>query len=307
MTNKISLLSLVVIGLLASQTTIAADGQPGQSSNGWNIFSRPAETTPVSLPGAESFVFRPLQPEPLRLHVFKPKNWSTNDHRPALVFFFGGGWSKGTPEKSASWGKFAASLGMVGVCPDYRTIGRFKTTPLESVADARAAVRWVQDHAQELGINPARIVVGGNSAGGHLALWTGIAKAPPGLIESESPAPKPAAILLFSAVSDTSILNGYTPKRFGTNATALSPLHQLDKKMPPILAFHGDADNTVPYQQAIALRDALQASGNDCELVIVPGGDHNFSSQLPEWKDKAREKVKEFLTREKILPVTVNP
>jgi len=271
------------------------------SSSAANTSTEDPEVAPATLPGAESFVFRDSKPEPLRLHVFKPKGWKASDHRAVLVFFFGGGWSKGTPEKSATWGKFAANLGMVGVCPDYRTINRHGTTPLESVADARAAVRWIQDHARELGIDSAKIVVGGNSAGGHLALWTGISAPPPGSAASESPQPKPAALILSSAVSDTSVLSGYTPKRFGTNATALSPIHQLDKTMPPVLAFHGDADKTVPVRQATALRDALAKTGNKCELAIVPGGDHNFSSQLPEWKDKSRATITEFLRQQGMI------
>ena len=261
-----------------------------------------AEITPTTLPGAEAFEYRDGQPEPMRLHVFKPKNWKAGDRRSALMFFFGGGWSRGTPEKAAAWAKFAASLGMVGIAPDYRTINRFGTTPLEAVADARAALRWVQDHADALGVDPSRIAVGGNSAGGHLALWTAIAQNPPGSDPAETPRTEPAAIILFSAASDTSLLSGYTPKRFGTNATPLSPIHQLDKPMPPVLAFHGDADKTVPLQQATSLRDRLTELGSVCELVIVPGGDHGFISQLPEWKDKSRAQVQEFLRQLKLLP-----
>jgi acetyl esterase/lipase len=259
--------------------------------------------TPVSFPDAETFVYAERGTEPMRLHVMKPKGWKAGDQRPALVFFFGGGWSKGTPEKSISWAKFATKLGMVGVAPDYRTRNRFDTSPLESVADGRAAVRWVQDHAQELGIDPAKVVVGGSSAGGHVALWTALAEPPPGSAAQESPRVKPAALILFSAVSDTSTLSGYTPYRFGSNAAALSPVHQLDKTMPPILAFHGNADPTVPYQQALALRDALVAEGNVCELVTVPEGNHGFTSQFPEWKEKGRALVVEFLTGLGILPV----
>ncbi len=260
------------------------------------------ETTPVSLPDAEAFVYRDTKPDPLRLHVMKPKDWKAADRRPALVFFFGGGWTKGTPAKSITWAKFAASLGMVGVAPDYRTKNRFGTSPLESVADGRAAVRWLQDHAMELGVDPARIVVGGNSAGGHLALWTAIAGPPPGSSAPETPQPKPAALILFSAVSDTSMESGYTPQRFGTNTLALSPIHQLDHAMPPVLAFHGDADTTVPTRQAFALRDKLVVTGNPSELVLVTGGDHTFTSQLPEWKDKSRVRIREFLAAQQLLP-----
>jgi acetyl esterase len=58
----------------------------------------------------------------LWLQVFKPKDWTPGDRRSVLVFFFGDGWSKGTPGKPATWGKFAACLGMVGVASDYRTM-----------------------------------------------------------------------------------------------------------------------------------------------------------------------------------------
>ena len=260
--------------------------------------SSEVESTPKSLPGAETFVYRDGKPEPMRLHVVKPKGWKASDRRPALMFFFGGGWTRGTPEKSVTWANYAAKVGMVGIVPDYRTKDRFDASPLESVADGRAALRWVQDHATELGIDPKKIAVGGSSAGGHVALWTAIAKAPPGSAENESPKTKPAAVILLSAVSDTSMLSGYTPKRFGTNATALSPIHQLDAKMPPVLAFHGDADKTVPQQQTIALREKLVANGNQCEFVSVPGGEHSFTGQLPEWKDKSREIIREFLTKQ---------
>jgi dipeptidyl aminopeptidase/acylaminoacyl peptidase len=71
--------------------------------------------------------------------------------------------------------------------------------------------------------------------------------------------------------------------------------------MPPVLAFHGDADKTVPFSQALALRDALNARGNKCDLVIVPGGDHNFTTQLPEWKEKSRARIEEFLAQQGLL------
>jgi len=260
-------------------------------------FAAPAapEVTPTEFPGAETFVYRAGTPEPQRLFVIKPAGWKASDRRAALLFFFGGGWTTGTPKNSIGWAKTAASLGLVGIAPDYRTKNRHDVSPLGSVADSRAALHWAQEHAAELGLDPARIAVGGNSAGGHVALWTAITHAPPGSDPAESPRLKPAALVLFSTVSDTSVATGYTPQRFGENTTALSPVHQLDAKMPPVLAFHGDADKTVPLRQALALRDALVASGNACELHIVPGGGHNFGGDIPEWREKSRELMIAFL------------
>ena len=259
------------------------------------------EVTPTEIPGAETFVYRDGTPEPQRLFVVKPAGWKASDRRGALMFFFGGGWTTGTPRNSIGWAKTAASLGLVGIAPDYRTKNRNDVSPLGSVADSRAALHWVQEHAAELGLDPARIAVGGNSAGGHVALWTAITHAPPGSDDKESPRLKPAALILFSTVSDTSATNGYTPKRFGEHTTALSPLHQLDPKMPPVLAFHGDADKTVPLAQALALRDALVASGNACELHIVPGGGHNFGNDVPEWKEKSRDLMIKFLKAQGLI------
>ena len=264
-------------------------------------FAQPApETTPIELPGGETFVYR-TKPVTVRLFVVKPAGWKAADKRPALVFFFGGGWTTGTPANSIFWARFAAEHGMVGIAPDYRTKGRNDVSPLFSVSDSRAALHWVEVHAAELGIDPARIVVGGNSAGGHVALWTATTQTPPGSDEKEAPKLKPAALILFSTVSDTSKETGYTPQRFGEHATDLSPVHQLDAKMPPVLAFHGDADKLVALRQAIALRDKLIAGGNVCELHIVPGGGHNFGTDVPEWQEKSRDLMIEFLKKQRLI------
>jgi acetyl esterase len=293
---------VALCSIVLAATTVVSEPKTEETTESKSATNASA-VTPVTLPGAETFTYRESQPDPMRLHVFKPKDWKASDRRPALVFFFGGGWTRGTPERSASYVKWAATLGMVGIAPDYRVKERFGTSPLESVADGRAALRWVEDHAAQLGIDQNKVVVGGSSAGGHVALWTAIKHTPPGSSTNEAPRIKPVALVLVSPVSDTSTNTGYTPKRFGDNAEALSPVHQLDAKMPPVLVFHGDADTTVTNRQSIALHERLVASSNACELVTVPGGNHGFQSQLPEWKDKSRAIMKEFLTREGVLPV----
>lgn len=259
----------------------------------------PAETTPRTLPGAETHVYRHGEPEAMRLHVIKPDGWRAGDRRPAMMFFFGGGFNRGTPERSAGWARLAASWGMVGIAPDYRTRDRFNTTPAECVADARAALRWVQDHADELGIDPKRIVVGGSSAGGHLALWTAIEQTPAGSSPDEAPRFKPAALILFAAPSD--IQNSPRAARFGDRAGPLSPLQNLDDRMPPVLAFHGDADVVVPYSDSVKLREKLVETGNSCELITVPGGSHNFTGDQPEWRAKAQATVRQFLHQHQII------
>ena len=62
-----------------------------------------SETTPTELPHAETFIYREHATEPLRLFVVKPKHWNAGDRQPALIFFFGGGWTTGTPRNSIGW------------------------------------------------------------------------------------------------------------------------------------------------------------------------------------------------------------
>lgn len=259
------------------------------------------EQTPDSIVGAEKMSYRDGE-HAMNLFVFKPQDWKAEDRRSAFVYFFGGGWTKGTPLKVANTAKRAAERGMVGIVPDYRTKNRFNTSPLAAVDDGRAALAWVVNHADELGIDPARIAVGGNSAGGYVALWTAIEKAPPGSDASASPTVKPAAIFLKSAVTDTSPETGYTPARFGDDAIALSPVHQLDSQMPPTLVVHAANDPLVHYGTAVALYNRLVSTGNSCQLMTVPLGGHGFSSEYKQWRAKTEKTMEAFFQSTGLLP-----
>ena len=238
-----------------------------------------AEITPLTLPGSEAHVFRKVGNIELRLHVVKPKGWAADRARPCLVSFFGGGWVSGTPERGISWAKWAASQGMVGIAPDYRTRNRHHAEPEDCVSDGRAAVAWIVAHAAELGVDPTKIIALGGSAGGHVAAWTAIPSPGPG---KDDPAPKvlPAALVLLNPVTDTKD-GGYGGlKRFKNEARAraCSVTDQMPARMPPSIAFHAKADETVPYANSVAFRDKMIAGGNRCELVTFEGLGHSYYS-----------------------------
>ncbi len=262
--------------------------------------------TPEQFESAESFVYRDAPRDAVRLHVVKPDGWEARDRRPAYVRFFGGGWIHGTPQQSIGWARDAAKLGMVGIAPDYRVKQRWPAADATSaVADARLALRWIQDHADELGIDPARIVVAGSSAGAHLALWTAISATPAGLDPEEAPRFKPRALVLSSPPSDTSAATGVGSDRFRSpTPDAYSPLQHLDHQMPPVLLIHGDADPLVPYEQSVRLHAALTADGNTCEFHPVAGGGHNYAGDIPSWKTKGPAIQRAFLEYLHILPVS---
>ncbi len=256
------------------------------------------EVTPLTLPGAEPSVFKKVGDVELRLHVVKPKDWKSSDKRACLVTFFGGGWTSGTPARSITYAKWAAKNGLVGVAPDYRTRNRFNTQPEDCVADGRAAVRWVQDHAAELGVDPAKIVVQGSSAGGHVAAWTAI----PDPVTSETasdpvPNPTPMGLILLWPVTDTGT-NGYGgPKRFNNDearANNLSVTGRMPAKMPPTLVFHGTADKTVKFENSKTFTGKMKANGNLCELVVFPDAPHSPQSSKEGEKGKiVKAKIEE--------------
>ena len=256
------------------------------------------EVTPLTLPGAESFVFKKAGNMELWLHVVKPMDWKATDKRACLVTFFGGGWSSGTPSKSITYAKWAAKYGLVGVAPDYRTRKRFDAKPEDCVSDGRAAVRWIQDHAQELGVDPAKIVVQGSSAGGHVAAWTAIPDpVKPETASDPVPNPPPTGLILLWPVTDTGT-NGYGgPKRFGNDearANNLSVTTRMPAKMPPTLVFHGTADKTVKFENSKAFADKMKANENSCELVVFPDAPHSPQSSKEGEKGKVvKAKIEE--------------
>ena len=105
----------------------------------------------------------------LALHIFKPRNMQAGEKRPAIVYFFGGGWKLGTPIQFYRECAYYASKGMVAVSVDYRIGYLHHSTPFESFEDAKDAICWLRSHASDYQLDPDKIAVAGGSAGGHLA------------------------------------------------------------------------------------------------------------------------------------------
>ena len=88
----------------------------------------------------------------LKLHVFKPGGHQASDKRPAVVFFFGGGWKGGTPKQFYEQSRFFAKHGMVAFAAEYRVSNVHKTSPYECVKDGKSAIRWVREYASQWGV-----------------------------------------------------------------------------------------------------------------------------------------------------------
>lgn len=211
----------------------------------------------------------------LALHIFNPPENTETKNRPAIVFFFGGGWVGGSPSQFYPHCKYLASRGMVAMSAEYRVKSRNGTSPIECVKDGKSAVRWIRLHADELGIDPKKLAAGGGSAGGHVAAATGTVKGFEEDSEDQNISCKPDALILFNPVFD----NG--PEGWGYNQVKeywekFSPMHNIDKDAPPTVVFLGTADKLIPVTTAEKYRKLMTDRGVRCDLHLYDGQPHGF-------------------------------
>ncbi|MGC6427896.1 MAG: alpha/beta hydrolase [Akkermansiaceae bacterium] len=240
----------------------------------------------------------------LKVDVFEPKNLKKSDLRPAIVFFFGGGWNGGTTRQFHDQARALANQGMFAFCADYRVRSRHRTTPFECVKDGKSAIRWVRQNSTRLGVDPGRIVAAGGSAGGHVAACTAIIKGFEEDGEVKSISSTPNALLLFNPVLDTT-KKGFGAARFSEEQrTTLSPCHHLRKGLPPTLVFHGTADTTVPFENAARFTELMVETGNKCTLEEFKGAKHGFFNRSKGQKayEKTLKSSIRFLNKLNFIP-----
>jgi len=241
---------------------------------------------PPKLDGAEIETYKTVGDTKLNLYIYNPPNHKPTDKTPAIVFFFGGGWTNGSPTQFEYHCQHLASRGMVAITADYRVASRNQVKAVECVKDAKSAIRYVRKEAARLGIDPNRIAAGGGSAGGHLAACTGVIKGFDETSEDASISSIPNAMALFNPAVVLAAAPGLETanqervdslkERMGVDPVLLSPYHQVKPGAPPAIVFHGKADNTVPYATAELFAKAMTEAGNKCVLMGYEGQAHGF-------------------------------
>ena len=241
---------------------------------------------PPEMPGASVEIYREVNGSKLNAYVFTPPQHQASDRRPAVLFFFGGGWKGGTPGQLLPQSLYLAQRGMVAIPCDYRVLSRHGVTPQDCLRDAKAAIRWARANAARLGIDPARIVAAGESAGGHLAAATALV---PGYEEGAHPetSSMPNALVLFNPavllspaeghpglLSDASLAS--ISARTQGRPQEISPYHFIRAGLPPSILFHGTKDEAVPFPTVELFAKAMTAAGNRCELKAYEGQPHGF-------------------------------
>lgn len=179
-----------------------------------------------------------------------------------VVWVHGGGFTQASRDGTAeqAWGAALARRGYLVASIDYRLgtgepfgLDQAQSDPQDqavvndAIADARSALGWIVDNADDLGVDPDRSAVGGTSAGAMIALGAGL---------TADAGTRPCTIV--------SIAGDLDPGWVGD-----AP--------PAVLLIHGDADQLVPYGSSADAQAALQEKGGTAELVTIPGAGHEIT------------------------------
>jgi acetyl esterase/lipase len=236
----------------------------------------------------------------LQLNLARPKE--TAGKLPAVLCIHGGGFRAGKRER---WDKLCQQLaerGYVAVTVTYRLAPKYQFPA--AVHDVKAAVRWLRANADKYHIDPERIGVVGDSAGGHLAQYLGVTGDVPSLEGEGGNADQSSRV--------TCVVNYYGPsdltKSYGKSVDAAevlplwlggdatkehkkhivaSPLYWVTPAAAPTLLIHGTEDPYVNYEQAGWIREKLQAAEVEVALLTLQGAGHGFKGADAEKAEQA--------------------
>ena len=216
------------------------------------------------------------------LDILQPKA-PAKKKRPGVILIHGGGWTGGTKEGRVEYAALKyVQHGFVVANVEYR-LAKAATAPA-AVSDVLKAAQWFHKNAKKYHVDTKRIIVTGDSAGGHLALMVAMTPRSAKL----GPPGKVAAVVNFYGITDVADqLEGphmqkyavtWVPEQEGRRELAkrVSPMTYVRKDLPPILTLHGDVDKTVPYEHGANLTRELKAAGADARLITVSGAGHGF-------------------------------
>jgi len=247
----------------------------------------------------------------LKMDIYRRRTATTP--QPTIIYMHGGFWVAGNKEAAILNVLPWMEMGWNVVNVEYR-LGPNTLAP-GAVEDCFCALRYVAQQAMMYNVDVNRIVVTGESAGGHLALSLGILPESEGFdheCAANTPMPKVAAVINWFGITDVpDVIDG--PHRaaaavrwFGSMpnrmeiAKRVSPLTYVRTGLPPILTIHGDADTTVPYPEAVALHAALAKVNVPNQLVTISGGKHGGFT--PEERTRIYLTIREFLAKNGLGP-----
>ena len=247
----------------------------------WTFTGLTYSQVPGNEPIMQTKVYKTIGLTKLKLHIYQPSERNHKEKLPAIIFFHGGGLKERHTWEFEPQSKYLVERGMVAVIATY-SVKRHGRTQFESIADAKSAIRWIREHADELGIDENRIAAGGGSAGGYLAACAALIKKFDEKKEDLSISSIPNALVLFNprlilpvmgapplSKKDIRYLNGRTIEE-------ISPIHNVYKGAPATIIFQGTADKVVSIQEPERFCEEMKKYGNNCEVVLYEGRESWF-------------------------------
>jgi acetyl esterase len=279
---------------------------------------------------SRNITYKTVAGKNLQLLCICPVDWNETDHRTAVVWIHGGGWTSGSADMFIPHCEYFAKRGAVAFSIQYRLADKLTgensgvspaVTVADCLTDCKSAIRYLRKHAGELGIDPSRIVVAGDSAGGHLAACLGTIR------EFDAPDEDLSISSMADVVIDCNGIVDMTLKwkqmipetlleksedevaRWLIRhelAKRLSPYYHVSAGQPPILILHGLKDATVVPEDSVKYYEAHLAAGNQAKLELYPESKHafilyNYTATVAEI-ERAIAHIDDFLESLKLLP-----
>jgi acetyl esterase/lipase len=311
MNRKFCFLTLIL--LLAGVVGSAAGQTPAINAENWVDYAA------VDYDIKPNITYSIANNTELKLDLYLPKNLKAPN--PTLMLFHGGGWVDGAKERNIFYLLPYLSMGWTVINVEYRMA---KNSPAPAaVEDCRCALRWVAYNAKENNIDTTRIVTTGTSAGGHLALMTGMLPANSifdrqcptagqGRWDSpKEPEIKVAAVVNWFGIADVAeIVEGPNAKHYAMEwlgsrsdrlelARQLSPVNNVRKDNPAVITIHGELDDIAPYGAAVRMHAELEKAGVPNQLITLKGRKHGGFSR--EEMAAGMASIRAFLRKNNIL------
>jgi acetyl esterase len=287
--RTISFFGILALVVLLSSTT-AQEQRPRTRKN---RAARPAGAKPTQSP-QKSLVFKKTLQGDLKVHFYFPPDWKSKDRRPAIVFWFGGGFVGGSPAQFYTKAEYFAGRGLVCALAEYRVKNTHGTSLDKCVEDARSAMRWMKQHAEEYGVDPQKVIASGGSAGGTLSILVALATGPDAEDDPDDVSPKPCAMVLFNPAQGEAVISRIDPKLCDKPRLIeqIAGLDRPEQGQPPAIVFFGTDDRLlIPSQKFCRKASEL---GNRCELWTAQNQGHGFFNRSP-WHEATLFKADQFL------------
>jgi len=239
------------------------------------------------------------KPVPLRLDLQVPKGARK---KPLVVFITGGGFVLAQKSANLKQRTYVTEQGYVVASIDYRTASNGATYK-DAISDVKSAIRYLRAYSDQYGIDPSKVAVWGQSAGGYLAAMTGVTNAleqfegdgnlgqssvVQAVVDEFGPSDlSKVASDYDQATQKAKYLPGNSLAQFvfgagtklsiqddPTAAAAASPLTYVSSSNPPFVLLHGSSDALLSPSQTLILHDALRAKAAESTRYVVEGANH---------------------------------